>query len=193
MHKPALTKRWMCLIASLFVLAVAAFPASGATALSANLDPGANCTSAADLDLAWTGAGSHQEFGIATDHLGSNIGTFGPSPSTNSDWNGVYQIPITTAQPAGSLVGSYAWVGSNPPTPATAIEFFVLYNCTTKIVLFQCLGPYGNCPTTAAAALATIPAASVPASSAQMLAACMALLMLIAGAVLRRRPDPRAR
>jgi hypothetical protein len=90
-------------------------------------------------------------------------------------------------------VGSYAWVGNNPPTPITAIEFFVVYNCTTKIVLFRCFGAYGSCPTTVAAALAAIPASSVPASSAQMLAACMALLMLIGGVVLRRRAHPHAR
>jgi len=191
MHKSVVFKGWMCLFAGLLGLAVAASPTFAATPLSADINAGANCTSSADLNLSWTGAGTHEEFGVATDRVGSTIGTFGPSPSTNSDWNGLYQVPITTAQPAGSLVGSYAWVGTNPPTPSTAMEFFVVYNCTTKIVLFRCFGAFGSCPKTVSAALATIPQASIPASSAQMLAAMSTLIMLMGAWVLRRRTRTR--
>lgn len=186
MHKAVGFARWLRLIASVLALAVAT-PVLAATALSADVAATANCTSSADLNLAWTAAGIHDEFGVASDKNGSNIGTFGPSSSANSDWNGPYAIPITTAQPAGALIGSYAWVGTNPPTPATAIEFFVVYNCSTRVVLFRCFGAYGSCPTTVSAALATLPRPPIPASSAQMLAAAMVLIMLF-GAFFLRRP-----
>ena len=177
---------WSWLIASVTALAMA-MPAFAATALSADVDPGADCTARADLNLAWTGAGLHEEFGVASDRNGSNIGTFGPSSSANNDWNGLYAIPITTAQPAGSLIGSYAWVGTNPPTPATAIEFFVVYNCSTRTVLFRCFGPYASCPTTVAAALALLPRPSIPAASVQMLVAAITLISLCGAAMLRKR------
>lgn len=185
-------KRWAfgwlaALGTSLFALVLGASSALAATALAVDIDPGANCTSRADLNLSWTGAGLHDEFGVATDRIGSNIGTFGPSSSANNDFAGTYQIPITTQQPPNSIVGSYTWVGSNPPTPASAIEFFVLYNCTTRAVLLRCLGAYGSCPQSAAAAIGLLPRPAIPASSSEMLAAMMALIMIVGGTVLRRR------
>src|SRR3982751_3240999 len=93
---------------------VAAAPAAAVTAGSVALSPAANCTSSADLTIAWSGAGMHEEFGMSTDRFGSVIGTFGPAASSNSDFAGTYQVPITTAQADNSVIGSYAWIGSNP-------------------------------------------------------------------------------
>ncbi|HZQ61296.1 MAG TPA: hypothetical protein VFC24_08115 [Casimicrobiaceae bacterium] len=168
-------------------LVLAVSSAQAATALAVDIDPGANCTSKADLNVSWSSAGLHDEFGVATDRIGNNIGTFGPSSSANNDYSGTYQIPITTQQPPNSLIGSYTWVGSNPPTPATAIEFFVLYNCSTRVVLLRCFGAFGACPRDAPAAIALLPRPAVPASSAEMLAAMMVLVMLIGGGMLHRR------
>ncbi|MDQ6619726.1 MAG: hypothetical protein M3Z31_08530 [Pseudomonadota bacterium] len=180
------------LIASVLALLACASPAFALSALSVDIDPAADCNSRADLVLSWSGAGLHDEFGVATDRSGSNIGTFGPSSSANNDYSGGYQVPISTAQPAGSVIGSYAWVGSNPPTPATAIEFFVLYNCTTRAVLVRCLGAYGTCPKTALAALATLPRPAIPASSTQTLIVLVVLMTAIGGGFLRRRRTARA-
>lgn len=191
MHK-RLHRSWLTWLGtSLVALVVGVSSALAATAVSVDIDPGANCTSRADLNLAWSGAGLHDEYGVATDRIGNNIGTFGPSSSANNDYTGTYQIPISTQQPSNALVGSYAWVGSNPPTPATAIEFFVLYNCTTRVVLLRCLGAYGSCPQSAQVAIGLLPRPAVPASSAEMLAAMMVLIMVAGGAMLRRRQRQR--
>jgi len=186
MHKRVRSEvlAWLC--AGILALALGTSSAWAATALSADVDAAANCTSRADLNVSWAGAGVHDEFGVATDRLGSNIGTFGPTSSANSDYNGGYQIPITTQQAPGSVVGSYAWVGTNPPAPSSAIEFFVLYNCTTHAVLLRCFGAYGSCPQTAAAGLAALPREDIPAASAQMLAAMMALILVMGAGMLRR-------
>ncbi len=193
MHKTNILAHFVVLLLGALAL-VAAMPASAVTALSVALDAGANCTSSADLQIAWSGAGMHEEFGMSTDRLGSVIGTFGPAASSNSDFSGTYQVPITTAQPDNAVIGSYAWIGSNPPSASTAVEFFVLYNCSTRAVLQRCLGPYGTCPRTAAAGLAALATSVIPTSSREMLAVMIVLIMALAGAILfRRRPAVRPR
>lgn len=162
-------------------------PAWAVTALSANIGATANCISNANLELSWTGAGNHFEAGTVTDTAGSTIGTFGPDTSANDNWNGPYANPITTAQQAGRLIGSYAWVGSNPPTESTAVEFFVIYNCSTRVVTYRCFGSYGKCPKTAAVNLLPGPSAPIPATSKEVLAALMLLLALLGAARVRQR------
>lgn len=157
------------------------------TALSANIGATANCISNANLELSWMGAGNHFEAGTVTDTAGSTIGTFGPDTSANDNWNGPYTNPIATAQQAGRLIGSYAWVGSNPPTESTAVEFFVIYNCSTRVVTYRCYGPYGRCPKTAAVNLLPAPSVPIPATSKEMLAALMLLLALLGAARVRQR------
>jgi hypothetical protein len=64
-------------------------------------------------------------FEQATPFLGTFSGTFVG-----------YQIPDSAnpmpAQPPGTLIGSYAYVGTTPPSSGTTAEFFVLYNCSTR-------------------------------------------------------------
>lgn len=179
-------------LAALAMLFGLAGNALAVTALSANIGATANCISNANLELSWTGAGNHAESGTVTDAAGNTIGTFGPDNSANDNWNGPYTNPIATAQPAGRLIGSYAWVGSNPPTEATAVEFLVVYNCSTRAVTYRCFGPYGRCPKTAAA-VTMLPGSAepIPATSKEMLAAMMLLLALLGGALARQRTGQR--
>ncbi len=159
------------------------------TAGAVSIRPSADCSTNANLDVAWTGAGNHFESGTAYDAAGTVIGTFGPEASANSDWNGEYKIPIATAQPANALIGAYAWVGGNPPTSSGAIEYFVVYNCTSRVVLYQCSGAYGACANRVAAALAALPSGAgraIPATSREALAALALLLAAIGAATLRR-------
>src|SRR6266496_1658424 len=100
------------------IAACALFAASGTAlgaikALSADINPQANCTSNANIDVSWTGAGSHFEYGLVTDLQGNTIGEFGPvdNGNNNDNFNGTYANSFTTAQHANSLIGSYAWVG----------------------------------------------------------------------------------
>ncbi|MEP7208560.1 MAG: hypothetical protein ABI920_16600 [Casimicrobiaceae bacterium] len=175
-----------CLLA-----AVWAGPALAVNAGTVGLHANADCNSNANLDVSWTGAGNHFEFGAAYDAAGSVIGTFGPDTNSNTDFSGQYTIPIATAQPANALVGAYAWVGGNPPAQATAVEYFVVYNCSTRAVLYRCSGAYGTCANRVAAALATLPfdpgtAPAVPVTSPGMLVVLM-LLLGGAGALRLRR------
>jgi hypothetical protein len=175
------------------VLALLGFAADawGITATAVDIAPTANCTSSAALNLAWQDAGVHTEFGRVTDAIGTTIGGFGPDPGNGNDnFSGTYGNNITTAQPDGALIGSYAWVGGNPPTEAASVEYFVLYNCSTRTVLYRCLGPYGRCPQTAPQALGLLtPVRRIPASSMPVLTAMMLLLGALGAARLR----PRAR
>jgi hypothetical protein len=103
----------------------------------------------------------------------SNVTNFTISP---------FHIGFNSAQPSGTLVGSYAYVGETPPNAA---EFFVYYNCTTRRVLLACFGVYGTCPQTAQQAAAIL-APRVPTLGAWALL-FTALLVGAAGTIALRR------
>jgi hypothetical protein len=172
------------LAAGMPVLAHAAATAQG-VALNAN----ASCTNG-DLDLTLTTAGATREYGQATNLAGATLYTFEQATPLLATFSGTftdYQINPLAAPPptaAANLIGSYAYVGTTPPTAATTAEFFVYYNCSTKQVLLSCYGAYGSCPKTAAAAQAGIP---IPALDRSGLALAMLLLALAASVALRRR------
>ena len=75
--------------------------------------------------------------------------------------------------------------------PNTA-EFFVLYNCTTRQVLYRCTGNLGSCPTTAAQGLARI-SEPIPVTSPATLAALLLTLIGTGAFLLRRRAQARLR
>lgn len=136
------------------------------TASGVALNSFAGCDNAS-LDITLTSVGASRELGLATNASGDVLTQFEQATGI-PDFSGTYvnyAIGIP-AQPSGTLVGSYAYIGTTPPTAATTGEFFVLYNCTTLEVLQSCFGPYGGCPQTAQEALASAPeAVSVPALS----------------------------
>lgn len=191
--------RWLAaVLLALLACASAAFAATGpgraAVASKVDLWSAADCSAHADLDVTFSGAGIHSEFGRATDEIGNTIGAFGPRDADKDTYTGQFEISIVTAQRANSVIGSYGWVGSNPPTPTGAVEFFVLYNCTSKIVLYRCMGSYGNCPTTAPEALhvLALQASAAPSVPTLSPAALFLLSLGFAGAaafVLRQRKE----
>jgi hypothetical protein len=161
---------------------------AAATAQGVALNANASCTKA-DLDLTLTTVGALREFGLVTNLAGPLVAPF-EQPTSIGTFSGTfvgYQIPDVAnpmpPQPAGTLIGSYAYVGTTPPSSATTAEFFVLYNCSTRQVLLSCFGPYGTCPQTAAAAKATIP---IPALGPENLALA-ALLLAATGLIAVRR------
>ena len=174
------------------LLMLGAGEAQAITAGSVTIRPSANCSSDASLDLSWTGAGNHYEFGAAYDAAGIVIGTFGPDASSNDNWNGQYLITLSTQQPANALIGSYAWVGSNPPTPNTAIEYFVVYNCTTRAVLYSCSGAYGTCARGVHEAIASLPGGPFVPTNSPAALVTLVLAVGAAGAVVLRRQRARS-
>lgn len=123
---------------------------AASTAMGVALNAGANCTDNADLDITLTTVNATREAGITSLTDGSIMFQFEQStglPNFVGTYVG-YGQPITP-QPAGTLIGSYAYVGEAPPTAADTGEFFILYQCDTQAVLFSCFGPYGTCPQTA--------------------------------------------
>jgi hypothetical protein len=161
---------------------------AAATAQGVALNANASCTNA-DLDLTLTTVGAQREFGQATNLAGQIVPPFEQATPFLGTFSGTfidYQIPNSInpmpPQPANSLIGSYAYVGTTPPSSGTTAEFFVLYNCSTRQVLLSCFGPYGTCPQTAAAANAAIP---IPALGPESLA--LAALLLAATGVLALR------
>ena len=150
-------------------------------AQSVDIDPGANCISNANLQVSWSGAGNHFEFGLVTSETSGStaIGTFGPQGSANDTFSGTYTNAFVTVQPNNTLIGSYAWVGANPPTAGSTVEYMVVYNCSTRAVFFKCFGAFGSCPTTAATAVALVTSRSmVPTLAPGVL---VALVLMLAG------------
>jgi hypothetical protein len=163
---------------------------AAATAQGVALNAAASCTSA-DLDLTLTTVGAAREYGLATNLGGPIVVPFEQATPFLGTFSGTfvgYRIPDPLnpmpAQPPGTLIGSYAYVGTTPPTSGTTAEFFVLYNCSTRQVVLSCYGPYGTCPQTAAQAKATIP---IPALGFEGLALAALLLATSGLAALRRR------
>ena len=153
-----------------------------------SLAPAADCQSTANVQWSFTyTANPAREFGRITIPSGADIGSYDqPSPLTGGNFNGTWMQPITLPQPPNSIIASYGGAGDNPPTAGNTAEFFVLYNCTTRQVLYSCKGSLGSCPTTAAEGLARITEA-VPTASSAALAALLALMLATGTMMLRRR------
>ncbi|MGZ4703904.1 MAG: hypothetical protein ACXWCM_03460 [Acidimicrobiales bacterium] len=153
------------LVAALLVAAAAvAVPIVTATpsyanatiqATSVTLNAAANCSNA-DLDLGFTSQTVTTETGHSTNLAGDVLGDFSQSSglSNRTDFVG-YGIDVAPDQPDGTVIGSYASVGVDPPTGSDTAEWFVLYRCHTdgaQEVIYSCYGDYGGCPKTAATA-----------------------------------------
>jgi hypothetical protein len=141
--------------------------ASQATATSVDLNDAVADCSRADLSIGVQAGTIDREFGRATNVNGAELGTFDNASSGSIDGaNGIvsYGIPISGEQPQGTIIGSYAYLGSTPPQAATTAEWFVLYECDTdgaNTVLYTCFGDYGTCPQTAAQAADALLSVSV--------------------------------
>jgi hypothetical protein len=150
------------------------------------LAPAADCQSNANVSWSFTyTVNPAREFGRITNPSGTEIGDYEkPSPLTGGSFNGTWIQPITLPQPPNTLIGSYGGAGDNPPTAGNTAEFFVLYNCTTREVLYQCTGNLGTCPTTALEGLSRI-SEGIPSTSPAALAALL-LVLLSSGTLLLR-------
>jgi len=159
---------------------------AAATAQGVALNANASCGNA-DLDLTLTTTGAVRESGTAT-YGASTLYTF-EQATTLGTFSGTYTgfliSPFTPPVASGPvLIGSYAYVGTTPPSAATTAEFFVYYNCSTRQVLLSCYGPYGKCPQTALQAQAAL---AIPTLDRTGLALAMLLLALAASFTLKRR------
>jgi len=145
------------------VVAVTAGPASAATNITATfvaLGEGADC-SYGTLDVGFQSTVVDTQHGMATNPAGDVLGSFTLPMAGYDDFDGViedYGIPFpANEQPEGTIIGSYAAVGTDPFSSDSAAEWFVLYRCSDapggSEVLFTCYGDYGTCPQTAAEAM----------------------------------------
>ena len=173
-------------IIRIFALAAAiAIPChadAAATAQAVALDPAADC-SRGDLDLTLSTAGANRESWLATNLSGATL-VQGEGATSLGNFSGTFDgfrigpSGFLVAQPPNTLIGSFAYVGETPPSAANTAEFFVLYNCTTRQILYSCSGTYGSCPQTAQAAQTLALTHSVPTVGPLQLA----LMVLVLGA-----------
>ena len=101
---------------------------AAANALAVALNVNAGCSNA-DLDLTLTTVGAIREIGQATNLAGATLYTFEQATvlgTFSGTYTGYTISPLAPAQPAATLIGSYAYVGTTPPTAATTAEFFVM-------------------------------------------------------------------
>ena len=123
---------------------------STVTAQGVALNTAADCTNA-DLDITLTSVDAEREFGQTSLLDGTILGSFEQGTGL-ANFSGTfvgYGMPVSPDQPPGTTIGSYAYVGTTPPSAATTGEFFIVYQCDTGLVLDSCYGPYGTCPQTA--------------------------------------------
>ena len=157
----ALTIVAAIVIACTSMLTSPAHAASQATATSVSLSAGDDCNRA-DLDLGLQSGNVDREYGLSTNAAGATLDQFENDGSTLDNLDGVfngYGIGITPDQPDGTIIGTYAYLGSTPPLAATTAEWFVLYRCGfggENQVMFTCFGDYGTCPRTATQGLTAL-------------------------------------
>ena len=157
-----------------------------------SLAPAADCQSTANVSWSFTyTVNPTREFGRITNVTGTSIGSYDrASILTGGSFNGTWQQPITLPQPPNTLIGSYG--GAGDQTAPNTAEFFILYNCTTRQVLYRCSGNLGSCPTTAIQGLARI-SEPIPMTSPLTLAALLLTLISTGAFLLRRRVQLRRR
>jgi hypothetical protein len=170
------------------VLAVAApdRALASATAQSVTLDASAGCSNGR-IDITLTTVGALRESWRATNLAGTTLTQGeGPTGFGTGSFSGFFPQVFSPSQPAGTLIGSYAYVGTTPPDPLSTAEFFVFYDCTSLQVIQSCYGPYGTCPQTAQEAAAAL-APRIPTLGAVTLTLLAALVAAAGGLALRRQ------
>ena len=177
--------RWL---GALVVALVSGTAAAQSVSGPVNLAPAADCQSTANVTWSFTyTVNPTREFGRITNGNGTLIGSYDQaSVLTGGSFSGTWTQPITLPQPPNTLIGSYGGAGDTAMTSANTAEFFVLYNCTSRQVLYRCSGNLGSCPTTAAQGLARI-SEPIPATSPLALAALLLALAGTGAMLLRRR------
>ena len=152
------------------------------------LAPTADCSARADAQWSFTFTQNPQrEFGRITNLAGTVLGSYDQaSPLTGGSFSGIWRQDIGIPQPANSLIGSYGGAGDSPPTAANTAEFFILYNCSTREIVYRCSGNLGSCPTTAQQGLGRT-TESIPSQSPSTLAAMLLVLAGTGAWLLRRR------
>ncbi len=120
-----------------------------------------NCADAS-LAIGMDAVSVTTEGGTVTSLGGGQLSTF-QQASTFSGFSGVFpDFGLSTGGPQldGTIIGSYAFVGSSSPTASDTAEWFLLYRCgpTTadSVVLSSCFGDYGTCPKTATEGVAQL-------------------------------------
>jgi hypothetical protein len=133
-------------ILSLVVSVTQLMAVSAANTATASLDPTSSCSQGrlqitVNLDVSRT-----REFGVATTKAGAVLAHFEHTSGPGKTYSGSYNFGSWSAQPAGTLIGLYGYMGQTPPSPDNTAEFFVAYNCTTLAVVQSCAGAFGSCP-----------------------------------------------
>jgi hypothetical protein len=174
-------------VAVLCTLAPLHARAGTVTAQGVALNAAAGC-SFGDLDVTLTSFGAARDAWRAT-NLSGAISLPGEEPRAVPTFTGTdhFVIPFLVGQAPNTLIGSYVYIGSTPPSAGDTAEFFVYYRCATPPqVLLTCFGPYGTCPQTAQQAAALL-ASRIPASGAWSLVLTVLLVGVAGTFALRRR------
>jgi hypothetical protein len=161
--------------------------AADSNVTSLALAASADCASNASVvwSFTYTTTPSTEYFSITTPT--GPIGGF-QQPSSISGggtFSGTFNAPISIAQQPNTLIGTYGSIGDLPATSNTA-EYFILYNCTTKRVLYQCSGNGAKCPRTATAALGLI-SPSIPVDTPTLVVATLLLVGTLGAFAAARR------
>lgn len=180
------------MLAGMFAVLASTSSLADSVAGPAQLALTADCSALASAQWSFTFTQSPQrEFGLVTNLNGVELRSYDiPSPLAASpapgSFSGTWRQDILVPQPPNTLIGTYGGAGDTPPTAAQTVEFFILYNCTTRQVLYSCSGNLGACPRTAAQGLARI-TQPIPAQSPATLAALLLVLAASGAWLLRRR------
>jgi hypothetical protein len=120
---------------------------TAANTATVSLDPSSSCTQGrlqitVNLDVSRS-----REYGIATTSGGTVLVQFEHASGPGTTYSGGFNYgTYSAAQPAGTLIGLYGYLGQTPPSSSNTAEFFLAYDCSTLAVVKSCAGAYGSCP-----------------------------------------------
>ncbi len=122
-------------------------PATAANTATVSLDTAvSSCSHGRLLITVNLDVSRSREFGVAATSGGTVLNQFEQSSGPGTTYTGGYNFPFSVAQPAGTLIGLYGYMGQTPPSASNTAEFFLAYNCSTLAVVRSCAGAYGSCP-----------------------------------------------
>lgn len=88
----------------------------------------------------------NREGEVVTDETGAVLMSFDQTSSFvnySGTFTGYNFASPAWSVPSGTVVGLYAYIGSQPYSAATTIEFFIAYRCDTQEILASFYGAYG--------------------------------------------------
>ena len=127
-------RRFFVMMAVFSMVASLVFPAAVLAAnavLSFGLFSSSCSAATATIDVTLDSAAAREEI-LVTLSDGTVLKQTEHASGAGTAYNGLYGFGGWTAQPDGTIISLYGYIGQTPPTSADSVEFFIAYRCNTR-------------------------------------------------------------